>query len=121
MQDEIAELQGKINRIHGLKHQLDEILEHLKVISNKPEATTRDEGVQSSIPLAFQPGTSQTRDLYHGNQTNQEFPLYDMPINYEPLYEEGAEPETIPDVLILLMLEVSQSSFKYHLVVVVKM
>ena len=45
MQDEIAELQGKINRIHGLKHQLDEILEHLKVISNKPEATTRDEGV----------------------------------------------------------------------------
>jgi len=95
MQDEIAELQGKINQIHGLKDQLDEILEHLKVISNKPEATTRDEGVQSSIPLPFQPGTSQTRDLYHRNQTNQEFPLYDMPINYEPLYEEGTGPETI--------------------------
>jgi len=96
MQDEIAKLEGKINQIYGLKDQLDEIHEHLKVISNKPEATTRDEGVQSSIPLAFQPGTSQTRDLYHGNQTNQEFPLYGMPINYEPLYEEGAEPETIP-------------------------
>jgi len=96
MQDEIAELQGKINQIHGLNNQLDEILEHLKVISNKPEATTRDEGVQYSIPLAFQPGISQTRDLFHENQTNQEFPLYGMPINYEPLYDEGAGPETIP-------------------------
>ena len=27
---------------------------------------------------------------------HQEFPLYDMPINYELLYEEDAEPETIP-------------------------
>ena len=45
MQDEIAKLEGKINQIYGLKDQLDEIHEHLKVISNKPEATTRDEGV----------------------------------------------------------------------------
>jgi len=96
MQDEIAELKDKINQIHGLKDQLGQILEHLTIISSKPEATTRDDGIQSSHPLILQPGTLQTRDLHHGNRTNQESPLYGMPINYEPLYEEGVEHETIP-------------------------
>jgi len=96
MQDEIGELKDKVNQIHGLKDHLGQILEHLTIISNKPEATTRDEGIQSSHPPIFQPGTLQTRELHHGNRTNQEFPLYGMPINYEPLYEEGVEHETIP-------------------------
>jgi len=96
MQDEIAELKDKINQIHGLKDQLGQILERLTIVSSKPEATTRDEGIQFSHPPILQPGTLQTRDLHHGNRTNQEFPLYGMPINYEPLYEEGVEHETIP-------------------------
>jgi len=96
MQDEIGELKDKVNQIHGLKDQLGQILEHLTIVSSTPEATTRDEGTQSSHPLVFQPGTLQTRSLHQGNQINQEFPLYGMPINYKPLYEEGAEPETIP-------------------------
>ena len=96
MQDEIGELKDKINKIHGVKDQLGQILKYLMIVSSKPEATTRDEGTQSSHPPVFQPGTLQTRGLHQENQTNQEFPLYDMPINYEPLYEEDAEPETIP-------------------------
>ena len=96
MQDEIAELKDKVNQIHGLKDQLGQILEHLTIISSKPEATTRDEGVQSSNPLVFQPGTSQTRDLYHGNRTNPEWPPYSLSLNYEPPYKKGVEEETIP-------------------------
>jgi len=96
MQDEISELKDKVNQIHGLKDQLGKILEYLTIVSSKPEATTRDEGIQSSHPPILQPGTLQTRDLHHGNRTNQEFPLYGMPINYKPLYEEGVEHETIP-------------------------
>jgi len=96
MQDEIDELKDKVNQIHGLKDQLDQILEHLTVVSSKPEVTTRDEGTQSSHPPVFQPGTSQTRDFYHGNRTNPEWPPYGLPLNYEPPYEEGVEEETIP-------------------------
>jgi len=68
----------------------------LIILHNKHEATTRDEGAQSSHPPIFQPGTLQTRDPHQGNQTNQEFPLYGLPLNYEPPYEEGVEQETIP-------------------------
>jgi len=96
MQDEISELKDKVNQVHGLKDQLGQILEHLTIINSKPEATTRDKGTQSSHPPIFQLGTLQTRDLHQGNRMNQEFPLYDMPINYEPLYEEGVEHGTIP-------------------------
>jgi len=53
-----------VNQIHGLKDQLGQILEHLTIINNKSEATTRDEGTQSSHLPVFQPGTLQTRDLH---------------------------------------------------------
>jgi len=96
MQDEIIDLKDKVGQIHGLKDQLGQILESLTILHNKNEATTRDEGAQPSHPPIFQPGTLQTRDLYQGNRTNQEFPLYGLPENYEPPYMEGVEQETIP-------------------------
>jgi len=69
MQDEISELKDKVNQVHGLKDQLGHILEHLTIINNKPEATTRDEGIQYSHPPIFQLGrTLQTRDLHQGNE-----------------------------------------------------
>jgi len=95
MQDEIGDLKDKVSQIHGLKEQLGQILEHLMIINNKHETTTRDEGTQSSHPPVFQPRTLQTRDLHRGNQTNQEFPLYGLPPNYERPYEEGVKAKTI--------------------------
>jgi len=79
MQDEIGELKDKVNQIHGLKDQLGQILEHLTIVSSKPEATTRDEGTQSSHPPVFQPGTLQTH-FYPSNLTKLAIPLnLDLP------------------------------------------
>ena len=96
MKADISDLKDKVNQIYGLKDQLGQILESLTILHNKHEATTRDEGAQSSHAPIFQLGILQTRDPHQGNRINQEFPLYGLPLNYEPPYEEGVEQETIP-------------------------
>jgi len=85
--------------IKDLKDQMSQILEALTILNSKHEATIRNEEAQSSHPPIFQQGTPQTRDLNQGNWTNQEFPLYGLPLNYEPSYEKGVEQETIPQVV----------------------
>jgi len=69
------------------------------MITLKDAVDARNDEAQSSHPPIFQQGTLQTRNLNQGNRTNQEFPLYGLPLNYEPPYEEGVEQETIPQVV----------------------
>jgi len=99
MKSDIKDLKDQMSQIHGLKDQMSHILEVLTILNSKREATISNEEAQSSHPPIFQQGTSQTRDLNQGNQTNQEFPLYGPPLNYEPSYEKGVEQETIPQVV----------------------
>ena len=96
MQNDINDLKDKMSQFHGLKDQLGQILEHLTIINSKREAAAGDEGIQSSNPVIVQPGASQTRDLYQGNQASQELPPYGLYGNYESAYEEGVEHEVIP-------------------------
>ena len=102
LKDQMSQIHGlkdQMSQIHGLKDQMSQILEALTILNNKREATIRNEEAQSSHPPIFQQGTPQTLDLNQENRTNQEFPLYDLPLNYEPLYEKGVEQETIPQVV----------------------
>jgi len=92
-QETMKEIKSYIN---DLKDQMSQILEALTILNNKREAVTGNEGAQSSHPLIFQQGTLQSQNLNQGNRTNQDFPLYNLPLNYEPPYEEGVEEETIP-------------------------
>jgi len=96
MKSDINDLKDQMSQIHGLKDQMSKILKALIILNSKREVVTRNERAQSSHPLIFQQGTLQTQNLNQGNRTNQDFPLCGLPLNYEPLYEEGVEQETIP-------------------------
>jgi len=60
------------------------------MVALKDAVAVRNEEAQSSL---------HTRGPNQGNKANQEFPLYGLPPNYEPTFEDYAEQEIVPSVV----------------------
>ena len=84
MEDWEEERESMKNDINQLKDQVGQILE--SIVSLKSMMSTRNEEAQSSHPPVLQSGALQMQN--QGNRTNQEWPPYGLPLNYEPPYEE---------------------------------
>jgi len=97
MKADINQLKNQVAGIDQLKNQVERIYEMM--ITLKDAVAAQNDEAQSSHPPIFQQGTLQTQNLNQGNRTNQEFPLFGLPLNYEPPYKKGVEQETIPQVV----------------------
>jgi len=74
--------------IDQLKNQMGQMFKMM--VALKDVFAVRNEEAQSLL---------HTRGPNQGNKANQEFPLYGLPLNYEPTYEDYAEQETVPPVV----------------------